>query len=71
MRVYVTVRSLGIHRIWSWVMTKIESVPGVLVAASPWARLPNSFPNARDHMRLVMGSSINFLYLVMDSPVTG
>ena len=52
-------------------MTNIESVPGVLVAASPWARLPNSFPNARDHIRRVIGSSINFLYLVMDSPVTG
>ena len=52
-------------------MMNIESVPSVLVAASPWARLPNSFPNARDHIRLVMGSSINFLYLVMDSPVTG
>ncbi len=52
-------------------MTKIESVPGVLVAASPWARLPNSFPKARDHMCCVMGSSMSFLYFVMDSPVTG
>ena len=52
-------------------MTNIESVPGVFVVASPWARLPNSFPNARDHIRCVIGSSINFLYLVMDSPVTG
>ncbi len=53
------------------VMMKIESVPGVLVAASPWARLPNSFPKARAHMCCVMGSSTNFLYFVMDSPMTG
>ena len=52
-------------------MTKIESVPGVLVTLSPWARFPNSFPKARDHVVAVIGSSMSFLYLVIDSPVTG
>ena len=49
----------------------MESVPGVLVTWSPWARLPNSLPNARDHVCARIGSLTSVLYLVMDSPVWG
>ena len=49
----------------------MESVPGVLVTLSPWARLPNSLPNARDHVCARIGSLTSFLYFVMDSPVWG
>lgn len=71
MRVYVIVRSLGIARICSCVMTNMESVPLVLVTSSPWARFPNSFPNARDHVYDVSGSLASVLYFVIDAPVTG
>jgi hypothetical protein len=67
----VTVQLLGMRWICSWVMTKIESVPGVLVTLSPWERFPNSFPKAHDHVVAVIGSSMRFLYLVIDSPVMG
>ena len=49
----------------------MESVPGVLVTLSPWARLPNSLPKARDHVCARIGSVTSFLYFVIDSPVLG
>lgn len=71
MRVYVTVRSWGMRLICSCVSTTMASVPGVLVTSSPCARFPNSFPKARDHVCDRTGSVRSFLYLVIDSPVTG
>jgi len=41
------------------------------VRSSPCARFPNSFPKARDHVCVRMGSVTSFLYFVIDSPVLG
>jgi hypothetical protein len=70
--VYVTVRLCGMRLICLWVITTIESIPGVLVTfLSPWARFPNSFPRSRARTVLVIGSVMSFLYFVMDLPLTG
>ncbi len=49
----------------------MELVPGVFVASSPWARLPNSLPKAHSQVWFNSGLETSFLYFVIDLPVTG
>ena len=68
---YVTTLSWGIRLISLCVITKMEQVTGVFVLLSPWAMMPNYFPNAVDHISRVTGSLTRFWYLVIVSPVMG
>ena len=71
MLAYVTVLSVGMFRISSYLSTMRESVPFVLVLLSPCVRFPHSFPDASVHTAWVAGSAVSFLYFVIVSPLMG
>ena len=71
MLAYVTVLSVGMFRISSWLSTMRESVPFVLVLLSTCVRFPHSFPNSVVHTAWVAGSAASFLYFVIVSPLMG
>ena len=71
MLAYVTVLSVGMLRISSWLSTMRESVPFVFVLLSPCVRFSHSFPNAVVYTACVAGSAASFLYFVIVSPFMG
>ena len=71
MLAYVTVLSVGMLRISSWLSKMRESVPFFHVFLSPCVIFPHSFPNAVVHTAWVAGSAAGFLYFLIVSPLMG